>query len=221
MSAVRPEFADRREAGRRLAVALQYLAASHPLVLALPRGDVPVAAEVTRALGADLDLLIVRKLGAPGHEELGIGALVDGQAPHLVLNEDIVRQLGPSPAYVREELQRQLTEIERRRRAYLGDARPISPTGRTVIVIDDGIATGGTIRAALEGIRKTGPARLVLAVPVAPAETIAALRPLCDEIVCLHQPEPFFAVGAHYQRFEQTSDAEVVRLLSNARQPVR
>jgi putative phosphoribosyl transferase len=156
MSDVRPEFADRREAGRRLAVALQYLAASHPLVLALPRGGVPVAAEVARALGADLDLLIVRKLGAPGHEELGIGALVDGAAPHLVLNEDIVRQLGPSPAYVREELQRQLTEIERRRRAYLGDAKAISPTGRTVIVIDDGIATGGTIRAALGEFAKPG-----------------------------------------------------------------
>ena len=221
MVAVHPEFADRREAGRRLAVALQHLAASHPLVLALPRGGVPVAAEVASALGADLDLLIVRKLGAPGHEELGIGAVVDGTAPHLVLNEDIVRQLGPGPAYVRDELQRQLAEIERRRRAYLGNARPISPAGRTVIVIDDGIATGGTIRAALEGVRKAGPARLVLAVPVAPPETLTALRPLCDEIVCLHHPEPFFAVGAHYRHFEQTNDAEVVRLLSSARQPAR
>lgn len=135
MYTVQPEFADRREAGRRLAIALEHLAANHPLILALPRGGVPVAAEVARSLGADLDLLIVRKLGAPGNEELGIGAVIDGAAPHLVLNEDVVRQLTPSPTYVRGELQRQLAEIERRRRAYLGDAKPISPTDRTVILI--------------------------------------------------------------------------------------
>lgn len=221
MFEVHPEFVDRREAGQRLAVALEHLTASHPLVLALPRGGVPVAVEVARALDADLDVLIVRKLGAPGHEELGIGAVIDGGAPHLVLNEDVVRQLAPSPLYVREELHRQLAEIDRRRRAYLGDAKPISPSGRTVILVDDGIATGGTIRAALEGLRKARPARLVLAVPVAPAETLAALRRLCDEIVCLHQPEPFFAVGAHYQHFDQTTDAEVVRLLSSVRHPAR
>ena len=219
MFGLQPEFSDRREAGRRLAIALEHLKPRNPLVLALPRGGVPVAFEVARALGADLDLLIVRKLGAPGHEELGIGAVVDGAEPHLVLNPDIVRQLSPSPAYVRAEMQRQLAEIERRRHAYLGDAAPISPTGRTVIVVDDGIATGGTIRAALEGIRKAGPERLVLAVPVAPAETLTALHHDCDEIVCLHQPEPFFAVGAHYRQFDQTSDAEVVALLHEARAP--
>jgi putative phosphoribosyl transferase len=216
---LQPEFADRRDAGRRLAVALGFLKSAHPLVLALPRGGVPVGYEVARALDADLDLLIVRKLGAPGHEELGIGAVIDGATPHLVLNEEIVRQLSPSPAYVRGEMQRQLDEIERRRRAYMGDVAPISPAGRTVIVIDDGIATGGTIRAALQGIRKAGPARLVLAVPVAPADTLVALRRDCDDIVCLHQPEPFYAVGAHYRTFDQTSDGEVVALMRDARAP--
>jgi putative phosphoribosyl transferase len=217
MFAQQPEFTDRRDAGRRLAAALAHLAPAHPLVLALPRGGVPVAFEVARALDAELDLLIVRKLGAPGHAELGIGAVVDGADPHLVLNEEVVRQVNPPPRYVRDELHRQLAEIERRRHAYLGDAAPVSPEGRTVIVVDDGIATGGTIRAALDGVRKSRPKWLVLAVPVAPSMTLAALRSACDEIVCLAEPEPFFAVGAHYRTFDQTSDDEVVRLLHDAR----
>ncbi|MGN6375262.1 MAG: phosphoribosyltransferase [Sphingomonas sp.] len=217
MRGIYPEFDDRRDAGRRLAAALQHLAASHPLVLALPRGGVPVAFEVARALHADLDLLMVRKLGAPGHEELGIGAVTDGADPHAILNDEIVRQIAPSPSYIRDEMRRQLAEIERRRRSYLGDRPAISPAGRTVILVDDGIATGGTVRAALEGVRQSRPARLVLAVPVAPADSLAMLRDACDEIVCLHQPDPFFAVGAHYRDFTQTSDTEVVDLLAAAR----
>lgn len=210
-------FRDRREAGIQLAGALRHLAPLHPLVLALPRGGVPVAFEVAQALQADLDLLFVRKLGAPGYEELGIGAVVDGAEPQLVLNEEVVRQLAPSPNYIRAEMQRQLGEIERRRQAYMGNEAPIPIEGRTVIVVDDGIATGGTVKAALKGVRKAGPARLILAVPVAPQDTIEALEGECEEIVCLAQPYPFLAVGVHYARFDQTSDDEVVRLLAAAR----
>jgi putative phosphoribosyl transferase len=210
-------FHDRRDAGIHLAKALAQLGSSQPLVLALPRGGVPVAFEVARALHADLDLLFVRKLGAPGYEELGIGAVVDGADPQLVLNEEVMRQLAPTPEYIRAEMRKQLAEIDRRRRAYLGDRAPIPVAGRTVIVVDDGIATGGTIRAALKGVSKANPARLILAVPVAPSQAIASLREECDEVICLYEPYPFYAVGAHYVVFDQTSDAEVVRLLDAAR----
>jgi putative phosphoribosyl transferase len=212
-----PEFHDRREAGRRLAAALAHLRPSRPLILALPRGGVPVAFEVARALDAELDLLMVRKLGAPGYPEVGIGAVVDGAAGRLVFNDAVIEQVGPSPAYVRAEVHRQLEEIERRRLAYLGDADPIPITGRTVVIVDDGIATGGTVRAAMEGVRAAQPARRILAVPLAPAEVIDMLKGGCDEIVCLATPEPFYAVGAHYEIFDQTSDAEVVALLREAR----
>ena len=208
---------DRREAGRRLAIALAHLAPAKPLILALPRGGVPVAFEVAKALDAEMDLLFVRKIGAPGYEELGLGAVVDGADPQLVLNEDVVRQLAPNPNYIRAEMRRQLAEIERRRRAYTAGAQPVEVLRRTVIVVDDGIATGGTVRAALKGIRKNHPARLILAVPVAPGDSIAELAGECDEIICLAQPEPFYAVGPHYAVFDQTSDAEVIRLVRASR----
>lgn len=210
-------FADRHSAGRQLAEALAHYRDSDPVVLALPRGGVPVGFEIAKALGAPLDVLIVRKIGAPGHSELGIGAVVDGSEPHLVLNEDIIRQVRPSDAYIEEEKQRQLTEIERRRQSYVGN-RPATPIkGRTAIVVDDGIATGGTFRAALRGIASSKPAKLVLAVPVAPVDSLAELAGDCDETVCLATPEPFYAVGAHYRDFTQTDDEEVIRLLAEAR----
>ena len=222
LSAAAPEdvqlpFANRSAAGRALAGRLGLLGDTRPLVLALPRGGVPVGYEIARALDAELDLLMVRKLGAPGQPEVGIGAVVDGANPQFVLNEQVIRQVRPDQAYVEAEARRQLAEIERRRRAYLGDRRATDVGGRTVIVVDDGVATGGTVRAALRALRKAGPKRLVLAVPVAPAELLPVLASECDELVCLASPEPFFAVGAHYADFEQTSDAEVVRLLHESR----
>jgi putative phosphoribosyl transferase len=210
-------FEDRRAAGRLLAAALARYRDSDPVVLALPRGGVPVGFEVAKALGAPLDVLIVRKIGAPGHPELGIGAIIDGSEPYLVLNEEVIRQVRPQAAYIEEEKRRQLAEIERRRRHYLGDRPAIPVACRTAIVVDDGIATGGTVRAALRGIRGGNPARRVLAVPVAPADSLAELAGDCDEIVCLATPEPFYAVGAHYRDFTQTGDDEVIRLLAEAR----
>ena len=212
-------FADRREAGRMLAASLARFQGPDTLVLALPRGGVPVGFEVARALGAELDVLIVRKIGAPGHEELGIGAVVDGDPPRLVINAPVAEMVGASQAYIEQEKARQLAEIARRKRAYRGDRPDPRVAGRTVIIVDDGIATGGTVRAALSALRAMRPARLVLAVPVAPADSLAELEPECDEIVCLERPDFFVAVGGYYDDFTQTEDAEVVRLLEAARQP--
>lgn len=211
---LRLPFSDRVEAGKRLGSALARFAPDQPLILALPRGGVPVASEVAQALNADLDLLIVRKLGAPGHPELGIGAIIDGDEPEIVLNQELVGQLHLPAGYVHNEAHRQLREIERRRSEYLSDSNPKPVEGRTVIVVDDGIATGGTVRAALQAIRKKNPKRLILAVPVAPRDTLKSLSSECDEIVCLATPDPFYAVGGHYSDFTQTSDEEVRRLLA-------
>jgi len=215
-----PVFADRRDAGRRLARALEFLRGQDPLVLALPRGGVPVGFEVARALGAELDVLLVRKIGAPGQEEYGLGAVVDGSNPQVILNDDVMRYVAPSAAYVEEEIRRQLKEIERRRNAYLGNRPPSSPADRSVVLVDDGIATGGTIRAALRALRRLGPRRLTVAVPVAPEDAIADLRREADAVVCLETPPDFRAVGLHYEDFRQTTDEEVVDLLAAAR-PVR
>lgn len=209
-------FSDRREAGRVLARSLQKFREDRPLVLALPRGGVPVAFEVAKALDSELDLLLVRKLGSPGNPEVGIGAIVDGEEPQIVLNREIVGHLSLPSGYIHDEARHQLLELEHRRQKYLGGRAPLPVKGRTVIVVDDGIATGGTVRAALRGLRKKEPSKLILAVPVAPLDALSSLRPECDEIVCAATPDPFHAVGAHYADFSQTSDEEVKHLLQVA-----
>jgi putative phosphoribosyl transferase len=211
-------FKDRTDAGRQLAAALARFAATDPLVLALPRGGVPVGFEVAKALRARLDVLLVRKIGAPGHSEYGIGAVVDGENPQLVLNEEAMALVRPSDEYVEAEMRRQLLEIERRRNLYLGSRPAASVLGRTVIVVDDGIATGGTVRVVLKALRKDRAAHVVLAVPVAPRDTLDLIKADVDEVVCLATPEPFVAVSRYYEDFEQTTDAEVIRLLREAEQ---
>ena len=209
-------FADRRDAGHRLAAALQHLRGKAPVILALPRGGVPVGYEVARALGAPLDILIVRKLGAPGNPEFGLGAVVDGPELTTVLDESLVRLVAPPPGYVEAETRRQGDEIARRRTLY-APARPrISILGRCAVVVDDGIATGGTARAALRALRLQAPSRLVLAAPVASVEAAEALGAESDEAVFLATPADFEAVGAFYNDFQQTEDDEVVRLLREA-----
>jgi putative phosphoribosyl transferase len=209
-------FRDRADAGRQLVPHLQTYAAQNPVVLALPRGGVPVAFEVAKALRAPLDLIFVRKIGAPGHAEYGLGAVVDGAHPQVVLNEEALGLVNVPPGYIEEETQRQLQEIERRRQHYLAGRPPVDVEGRVAIVVDDGIATGGTVRAALKGLALANPAKLILAVPVAPRDTIERLRAEADEVICLMTPEPFYAVGEHYDDFTQTSDREVTTLLDEA-----
>lgn len=208
-------FADRHDAGRRLAARLAAYAGPATLVLALPRGGVPVAWEVAHALAAPLDVLIVRKIGAPGHAELGIGAVVDADPPEVMLDERLARMTGADADYVAREVCRQEAEIARRRALYAAARHPIPPAGRDVILVDDGIATGATARAALAALARAKPRRLVLAVPVAAAESLAALAGSAT-LVCLATPAPFHAVGEWYADFGQTSDDVVVRLLAAA-----
>jgi putative phosphoribosyl transferase len=212
-------FADRTEAGRKLAKALARYKDQRPVVLALPRGGVPVATEVAAALVAPLDLILVRKIGVPFQPELAMGAVVDGIEPVNVRNEDVIRLAGVSEQEFNTVRDQQLSEIERRRKLYLGDRPHPQISGRTVIVVDDGIATGATIRAALRATRMHKPSKLVLAVPVAPTNSLKELRGEADEIVCLEDYEEFGAIGLFYSDFRQVSDAEVIEML--ARHPVK
>ena len=206
-------FKDRTDAGRRLAAELLRLKDRAPVVLGQPRGGVAVAYEVAEALDAPLDLVLVRKIGAPMQPELAVGAVVDGSRPETVVHRDVADALGVPAAYIEEEAARQLAEIERRRELYLAGRAPVDIAGRTAIVVDDGIATGATVEAALLALRRARPAHLVLAVPVAPADTVARLRAEVDEAVCLATPRGFGAISVYYDDFHQMSDAEVVELL--------
>lgn len=209
-------FLDRREAGQRLAAALIRFADKDPVVLALPRGGVPVAFEIAAKLRAPLDVMLVRKIGHPWSPELAIGALADGEPLERFIDEETVAKLHVPRAYIEEETVRQAQEIENRRRLYFEGRAPLDIRRRTAIVVDDGIATGATILAALRAVRKRGPARLVLAVPVAPASTVAALRSEVDDIVCLESPEDFGAVGLFYTDFRPIEDSVVIELLRRA-----
>jgi putative phosphoribosyl transferase len=209
-------FEDRAEAGKKLATAL----AEHrdlgddPLVLALPRGGVPVAFEVAKALGIALDVFLVRKLGVPSREEYAMGAIASGGI--RVLNEEVVRMLSIPDGVVEEITRRERKELERREKAYRGDRPKPKLAGRTLIIVDDGLATGATMRAAVRAARAEHPAKIIVAVPTASPETCSSLGDLVDEIVCLSTPSPYTAVGAWYENFSQTTDEEVIDLLQRA-----
>jgi putative phosphoribosyl transferase len=211
-------FSNRQEAGRRLAAELTRFKNTQPVILALARGGVPVGFEIALALNAPLDVVLVRKIGAPGISELAIGAIVDGEQLDKIIDSKLVAELAVPQSYLDAEIARQAAEIERRRRVYFKGRAPVTVAGRAALVVDDGIATGATIRAALRAIRRRSPAKLVLAAPVAPGHTIEALRPEVDEIVCLATPAQFFAIGQFYADFRQLDDEDVVALLDRAHQ---
>jgi putative phosphoribosyl transferase len=207
-------FANRTDAGRQLARALARYKNKGAMVLALPRGGVPVAAEVAAALKAPLDLILVRKIGVPMQPELAMGAVVDGSSPLVVRNEEVIALAGVDETDFKAVCDAELAEIERRRQRYLGGRERIDVAGRIAIVIDDGIATGATTRAALRATRARQPKKLILAVPVAPTESLAAMQEEADEVVCLEDYESFGAIGFYYSDFRQTSDQQVIDTLA-------
>lgn len=209
-------FENRESAGRALAEAVAAKGLSNPVVLALPRGGVPVAAEVAKALKAPLDLVMVRKIGVPWQPELAAAAVIDGKDPQIVVNEEVCGLANVSRSYIDEAAKRELEEIERRRKLYLKD-RPRAPiAGHSAVVVDDGIATGTTVRAVIKALRLKSPKSVLLAVPVAPADAVEALRAEVDDIVCLATPEPFYGIGLYYRDFHQVPDEEVIKSLEQA-----
>ena len=206
-------FTNRDDAARRLLQRLPTLEPSSTVILALPRGGLPVADVIAEALGAPLDIVLVRKIGVPGQPEFAVGAVTDGNEPRITINDDVARLTGLEAAQIRALAQQELPEIDRRRELYLKGRPPVPLTGKTVVVVDDGIATGATMRAALRLVRDAGPARLIAAVPVGPADTIAALAADCDSLICLESPADFRAVGLHYRDFGQVPDAVVTEIL--------
>ena len=214
-------FTDRADAGRQLAQMLLALDLPDPMVLALPRGGVPVALEIARCLNAPLDLLLVRKIGAPGNREFAIGAIVDGVPPQRVIDREAVDYARASAAYIEAEIDRQVGVIARRRQLYLSGRPPLDPCGHDIIVVDDGIATGSTIRAALAGLRDRRPASVTIAAPVGPRDVIEMLGRDVERVVCLATPRPFNSVGEHYSDFHQLTDEEVIALSAHSPRPAR
>jgi putative phosphoribosyl transferase len=205
-------FRDRIEVGKLLARRISALKVSNPIVLAIPRGGVPVAKEIALALHVPLDLVITRKIGAPGQPEFAIGAVTqDGNA---IVDEETVNMFGISREYIQEERTRQMHEIQERMRKYRGSKPYPNLEGKTVVIVDDGIATGNTMIAAIESLRRQKPSSIIIATGVAPKETVAKLSKVADRVICLDSPEPFYAIGQFYENFDQVEDEEVVQTLS-------
>ncbi|MBZ9791114.1 phosphoribosyltransferase [Rhizobium sp. 3T7] len=207
------QFLDRVDAGRQLATKLVKLKLDRPVVYALPRGGVPGALEIARALNAPLDVILVRKIGAPGAPEVALGAVVDGESAETVINQNVRLASSADDAYLERARQRELVELERRRALYLGNRARVDPKGRTVVIVDDGLATGATAKAAVIALRGQGAAKIVLAIPVAPEETLAEMRQYADVVVCLHPAKDFWGVGSFYEDFHQLTDEETIGLL--------
>ncbi|MER8781235.1 phosphoribosyltransferase [Mesorhizobium sp. M1006] len=209
-------FRDREDAGAKLGLELSRLQLHQPIVLALPRGGVPVAVEVAKALHAPLDLLIVRKVGAPGNAELAVAAIVDGDPGEVVLNREIVETYALDEDALRVLIAKERPELERRRAVYRGNNKPMSIAGKTAIIVDDGAATGTTMKIAINALKRRSPREIIMAVPVSPQETVADLTREADRVVCLSQPGQFRALSYHYLRFPQLSDSDVVSAMDEA-----
>jgi len=209
-------FADRQEAGRLLADELADMHLVDPVVLALPRGGVPVACEVARRLNAPLDLLLARKIGVPNEPEVALAAVVEGAPPQVILDEQLAAENPVSSEWMEAAVAQQVHEIKRRREVYLRGRPALALRGRTVIVVDDGVATGTTMRAALSALRQVSARRLIVAIPLAPSSAVMQLAREADDVICVAQPAPFRAVGEHYEDFHQLADEEVIDLLDQA-----
>ena len=209
-------FRDREHAGGELAKRVAGLGLRQPLVLALPRGGVPIGAAIAAALGAPLDLIIVRKVGVPGNPELAVAAIVEGDPPDIVLNRDVMDAYGLGEDQVAKLAAGERPELERRQAMYRGGRKPVSVEGRTVIAVDDGAATGTTMKAVLRALKRRSPEEVIVALPVAPPETVREMEALAGRVICLSQPQSFMALGYHYRRFPQLSDSEVIAMLRAA-----